>query len=111
MNISTAVETTGSHDVQIDVLVRTAAAALEQAKILTDSDDSDKAYVHYLRASEITINLIPHHPEYRAIQTRSPELYKEFAALMMVWPCSASSSSPCVFLAMRVAEYITCTRC
>lgn len=110
MRMSTAGKTTGSHEVQIDVLLRTAAAALEQAKILTDSDDSDKAYVHYLRASEITINLIPHHPEYRTIQTRSPELYKEFAALMMVWPFSASSSSPCVFVAMRVAEYIACTR-
>ena len=82
--MNTVGETPGSHEVQIDVLVRTAAAALEQAKILTDSDDSDKAYVHYLRASEITINLIPHHPGYRTIQNRSPELYKEFAALMMV---------------------------
>jgi ubiquitin carboxyl-terminal hydrolase 8 len=64
--------------------LRTAATAFEQAKILADGDDSDKAYVQYLRASEITINLIPHHPEYPTIQTRSPELYKEFAALMMV---------------------------
>jgi ubiquitin carboxyl-terminal hydrolase 8 len=44
-------------------------------------DYPDKAYVQYLCASEITINIIPHHPGYRTSVQR-PEWHKEFADLM-----------------------------
>ncbi|KAJ5105421.1 hypothetical protein NUU61_002768 [Penicillium alfredii] len=64
------------------VLLKTAAEAIEQAKYLVDGQP-DKAYVQYLRASEITVNTIPHHPEYRTTITQRPGWYKEFADLMM----------------------------
>lgn len=69
---------------QIDILLRTAAEAIEQAKILTEDEKPDKAYVQYLRASEITINIIPHHPDYKTTVNQRPGWYKEFAGLMMV---------------------------
>jgi ubiquitin carboxyl-terminal hydrolase 8 len=59
----------------------TAADAIEKARSLADDDYNDKAYVQYLRASEITINLIPHHPDYRTASQR-PDWYKEFADLL-----------------------------
>lgn len=49
-----------------------------------DDNESDQAYVQYLRASEITVNTIPHHPEYRTTITQRPGWYKDFAGLMMV---------------------------
>ena len=49
-----------------------------------DLDQLDKAYIHYLRASEVTVNLIPRHPDYRAAVNQRPGWYKEFASLMMV---------------------------
>lgn len=45
-------------------------------------DYPDKAYIQYLRASEITINIIPHHPDYRTTSTQHPEWYKRFTDLM-----------------------------
>ncbi|KAJ5669559.1 hypothetical protein N7462_010629 [Penicillium macrosclerotiorum] len=67
----------------LEVLLRTAADAIEKAKNLADENESDQAYVQYLRASEITVNIIPHHPDYRTYITQRPGWYKEFAALMM----------------------------
>lgn len=60
-----------------------------------DADQPDKAYVQYLRASEITVNIIPHHPEYRVAAER-PEWHKEFADLMMV--CSSRDVAILFFL-------------
>ncbi|KAF7719848.1 Ubiquitin carboxyl-terminal hydrolase [Penicillium ucsense] len=67
----------------IEDLLGVAAAAFQQSRVLADGVDIDRAYIQYLRASEITINLIPQHPGYPTIQARTPELYKQFAALMM----------------------------
>lgn len=61
----------------------TATQAIEKARDLTDEDISDQAYVHYLRASEITINIIPNHPAYSTI-SQHPTWHREFASLMMV---------------------------
>lgn len=69
---------------QLDTLLSTASEAIGQARDLADDDKSDKAYVQYLRASEITINVIPHHPNYKTAITQHPGWYKEFAGLMMV---------------------------
>ncbi|KAJ5759247.1 hypothetical protein N7520_006403 [Penicillium odoratum] len=66
----------------LETLLSKASEAIGQARDLADDDKSDKAYVQYLRASEITINVIPHHPNYKTISER-PEWYKEFAGLMM----------------------------
>ncbi|KAJ6135186.1 hypothetical protein N7512_000346 [Penicillium capsulatum] len=66
----------------IDVLLTTATQAVEKAKDLSDEDISDQAYVHYLRASEITINIIPNHPAYSTI-SQHPAWHREFASLMM----------------------------
>ncbi|KAJ5354485.1 hypothetical protein N7541_005529 [Penicillium brevicompactum] len=63
------------------VLLLTAAEAIDKARNLVE-DYPDKAYVHYLRASEITINLIPHHLDYRTTAIQRPDWYKEFADLM-----------------------------
>ncbi|KAJ5899576.1 hypothetical protein N7495_004320 [Penicillium taxi] len=73
-----------SENLSIDVLMRIAYEAIQQAKRLADDEESDRAYVEYLRASEITINLIPHHPDYRTITTQRPGFYNEFATLMRV---------------------------
>ncbi|KAJ6095698.1 hypothetical protein N7486_006444 [Penicillium sp. IBT 16267x] len=67
----------------LDTLLSTASEAIAQARHLADDDKSDKAYVQYLRASEITINVIPHHPDYKTAITQRPGWYKEFAGLMM----------------------------
>ncbi|CAG7920328.1 unnamed protein product [Penicillium olsonii] len=63
------------------ILSRTAAEAIDKARNLVD-EYPDKAYVHYLRASEITINLIPHHSNYRATAVERPDWFREFADLM-----------------------------
>lgn len=66
-----------------DLLGR-AQEAIELAREYADTEELDKAYVQYLRASEITINIIPHHPDYRVTVSQSPAWYKQFASLMMV---------------------------
>ncbi|KAJ5550205.1 hypothetical protein N7461_004903 [Penicillium sp. DV-2018c] len=65
----------------LPVLLTTAADAIEKARKLVNDNYTDKAYVQYLRASEITVNLIPHHAEYRTVSQHS-EWYKEFADLL-----------------------------
>ncbi|CAL5870496.1 uncharacterized protein PFLUO_LOCUS4733 [Penicillium psychrofluorescens] len=67
----------------LPILLSTASDAIEQARNLANADQSDKAYVQYLRASEITVNIIPHHPDYRQTVTERPGWYKQFADLMM----------------------------
>jgi ubiquitin carboxyl-terminal hydrolase 8 len=61
--------------------LRTASEAIERAKDL-DEREPDRAYIQYLRASEITINIIPHHWQYKTTITERPGWYKEFADLM-----------------------------
>lgn len=61
-----------------------AREAIDKARDYADNDEPDKAYVQYLRASEITVNVIPNHPSYRTTVTQRPSWYKQFADLMMV---------------------------
>ncbi|OJZ90898.1 hypothetical protein ASPFODRAFT_41329 [Aspergillus luchuensis CBS 106.47] len=68
----------------LSVLLERAQVAIDRARELADTDQLDRAYVHYLRASEITINLIPNHPDYRATASQRPGWYKRFGELMMV---------------------------
>lgn len=49
-----------------------------------DKGELDIAYVLYLRASEITVNIIPHHPDYRTAINQRPGWYDQFADLMLV---------------------------
>ncbi|GLA65681.1 ubiquitin-specific protease doa4 [Aspergillus tubingensis] len=67
----------------LSVLLERAQVAIDRARELADTDQLDRAYVHYLRASEITINLIPNHPDYRATASQRPGWYKRFGELMM----------------------------
>ncbi|KAG2417585.1 hypothetical protein HFD88_008804 [Aspergillus terreus] len=67
----------------LDELLGKAREAIGKARDYADNDEPDKAYVQYLRASEITINVIPHHPDYRTTVTQRPSWYKQFADLMM----------------------------
>lgn len=62
-----------------------AKQAIERARGSVDEDQLDRAYVEYLRASEITINIIPHHHDYRDTVHQRPDWYKQFADLMMVF--------------------------
>ncbi|KAL5343645.1 hypothetical protein BJX70DRAFT_353078 [Aspergillus crustosus] len=64
-------------------LLTTAQDAIAKSRGFADSDQIDKAYVQYVRASEITINLIPHHPEYRTAASRLPGWQKQFSDLML----------------------------
>ncbi|PWY70985.1 ubiquitin hydrolase [Aspergillus heteromorphus CBS 117.55] len=72
-----------SDSMQLSVLLERGQVAIDQARALADSDQLDRAYVQYLRASEITINIIPHHRDYRVIAKERPGWYKRFADLMM----------------------------
>lgn len=76
---------------QLTLLLSTAVDAIKRAGEYTDMEELDKAYVQYLRASEITINTIPHHPDYRDAINHRPGWYKQFADLMMVCMLSLSS--------------------
>ncbi|KAL3475595.1 hypothetical protein BJX99DRAFT_229234 [Aspergillus californicus] len=64
-------------------LLATAQDAITTFRDFADGDKIDKAYVQYLRASEITINLIPHHPNYRTAANQIPGWHKHFSDLMM----------------------------
>ncbi|PYH91942.1 ubiquitin C-terminal hydrolase [Aspergillus ellipticus CBS 707.79] len=72
-----------SEDSSLSILLERGQVAIDQARALADSDELDSAYVQYLRASEITINIIPHHPDYRVTANQRPGWYKRFADLMM----------------------------
>lgn len=84
-------------------LVGRAQEAIELAREYADTEELDKAYVQYLRASEITINIIPHHPDYRVTVSQSPAWYKQFASLMMVWFSSHERAVHC-FLSEHAHE-------
>ncbi|KAH3095739.1 hypothetical protein KXV36_004399 [Aspergillus fumigatus] len=72
-----------SESTALSDLLGRAQEAIELAREYADTEELDKAYVQYLRASEITINIIPHHPDYRVTVSQSPAWYKQFASLMM----------------------------
>ncbi|KAL4788332.1 hypothetical protein BJX76DRAFT_316245 [Aspergillus varians] len=64
-------------------LLSTAQDAITKFRGFADSDQLDKAYVQYVRASEITINLIPHHPDYRSAANQVPGWHRQFSDLML----------------------------
>ncbi|KAK2761694.1 ubiquitin-specific protease doa4 [Arachnomyces sp. PD_36] len=53
------------NDVSLNELLRTAQESLLQSNVLIDQGQLDLAYVHFLRSSEITVNIIPQHPDFR----------------------------------------------
>uniref|UniRef100_A0A093VTB7 Ubiquitin carboxyl-terminal hydrolase 5 n=1 Tax=Talaromyces marneffei PM1 TaxID=1077442 RepID=A0A093VTB7_TALMA len=67
----------------ISLLLTTAAASVQQSQILLDGNQVGQAYVHYLRASEIVVNLIPRHGDYRTLHSQHPNLYVQFQKLML----------------------------
>ena len=77
---------------QLTILLSTAGEAIKRAGDYADMEQLDKAYVQYLKASEITINTIPHHAGYRDAINHRPGWYKQFADLLMV--CFPFSFSP-----------------
>lgn len=79
--------------------MKRAYEAIETAKSLADKDKPDQAYIHYLRASEITVNIIPHHPDYKMTVNQTPGWYKQFADLMMVGLTLRKMTTSCVALA------------
>ncbi|KAL2003671.1 hypothetical protein VTN02DRAFT_2821 [Thermoascus thermophilus] len=64
-------------------LLKRAREAIQQSKALVDKDQLDAAYVQYLRASEITVNIIPRHPDYRIAINQRPGWYDQFSDLML----------------------------
>ncbi|PYI12725.1 ubiquitin C-terminal hydrolase [Aspergillus sclerotiicarbonarius CBS 121057] len=72
-----------SEDTSLSVLLERAQVAIDRARELADTEQVDRAYVQYLRASEITINIIPNHPDYRVTVNHRPGWYKRFKDLMM----------------------------
>jgi ubiquitin carboxyl-terminal hydrolase 8 len=63
--------------------LNTAQDAIAKFRGFAENNQLDKAYVQYVRASEITINLIPHHPSYRTAAIQFPGWHKQFQDLMM----------------------------
>ncbi|OXV08821.1 hypothetical protein Egran_03416 [Elaphomyces granulatus] len=47
-------------------LLESAQDALQQCTLMIDRNQLDMAYVYYLRACEITVNIIPRHPDHRS---------------------------------------------
>lgn len=58
--------------------------SVQQCQILHDGDQVGQAYVQYLRASEIVVNLVPRHADYRTLHSQHPNLYAQFQKLMLV---------------------------
>jgi ubiquitin carboxyl-terminal hydrolase 8 len=69
---------------KIYLLLDRAREAISKCKVLLDQNHPDLAYVQYLRASEVTINIIPRHREYRLMATQRPAWYDKFTDLMLV---------------------------
>ncbi|KAL1960366.1 hypothetical protein VTO42DRAFT_8326 [Malbranchea cinnamomea] len=67
----------------LNQLVSTAEESLQKARSLTQGGQLDFALVQYLRASEITINTIPSHPDFSYINRTHPRWSDRFAALLM----------------------------
>ena len=84
-----------------------AQEAIEKARALADEDQPDQAYVQYLRASEMTVNIIPHHPDYRVTVSQRPGWYKQFADLMMVRPLKTANT---IFI-MAMADWKNDRQC
>lgn len=57
---------------------------MQQCKTLIDQEQLGMAYVQYLRASEITVNIIPRHSDYRSTVHQRPGWYDQFSDLMLV---------------------------
>lgn len=51
---------------QLQRLLESAQDALQQCTLMIDRNQLDMAYVYYLRACEITVNIIPRHPDHRS---------------------------------------------
>lgn len=69
---------------QLNDLLKRAREAVQRFRALLDKDQLDAAYVEYLRASEITVNIIPRHPDYRLAINQRPGWYDQFSDLMLV---------------------------
>jgi ubiquitin carboxyl-terminal hydrolase 8 len=69
---------------QLNGLLGSARAAIHQCKVCIDKNHLDKAYVWYLRAFEITVNIIPRHSNYRPGVEQHPAWDDKFANLMQV---------------------------
>jgi ubiquitin carboxyl-terminal hydrolase 8 len=69
---------------KIHLLLDRAREAISKCRVLIDQGHPDLAYVQYLRASEVTVNIIPRHPEYRLAATQRPAWYDQFTDLMLV---------------------------
>jgi len=58
-----------------------AEVGLNHAKFLIDMRQPDKAFVEFLRASEIVVNVIPHHKDYTHVTYDQPERKQQLAVL------------------------------
>ncbi|QKX58728.1 uncharacterized protein TRUGW13939_05855 [Talaromyces rugulosus] len=67
----------------INHLLATASEALQKCQSFVNQGDLGTAYVQYLRASEIIVNTIPRHVDYRLLPVHHPEWYHQFSNLMM----------------------------
>lgn len=67
----------------INLLLSTAAESIQKCQTLVDEDQVGLAYVHFLRASEIVVNIIPRHADYRMLPSHHPNLYAQFSNLML----------------------------
>lgn len=69
---------------KIYLLIDRAREAISKCKVLIEQGHPDLAYVQYLRASEVTINIIPRHREFKMAATQRPAWYDQFTDLMLV---------------------------
>lgn len=66
------------------MLLSTAAESIQKCQALVDEDQVGLAYVQFLRASEIVVNIIPRHADYRMLPSQHPDWYARFSNLMLV---------------------------
>jgi hypothetical protein len=69
---------------QLNQLLRIADESIQKTKALSSRGQLDLALVQYLRASEITVNSIPQHPDFSYMKRHHPKWADQFASLIGV---------------------------
>ncbi|KAK2744275.1 ubiquitin-specific protease doa4 [Myotisia sp. PD_48] len=71
-------------DVSLNELLRIAEDSIEKSKGFAQQKIYDAALVNYLKASDITVNTIPRHPDYSYMKQHHPRWADQFTRLMTV---------------------------
>ncbi|KAM5430191.1 ubiquitin-specific protease doa4 [Microsporum canis] len=71
-------------DPSLNELLHISEDAISKAKNFAQRGKYDSALVNYLRASDITVNMIPRHPDFTYMKQNHPRWADQFSRLMML---------------------------